>query len=93
MRTSASILHWADGQVPVTVGRRPLARPDAGAADRIRFSFLHVVWIITNDAIASYDDYQKLRKVAADAYEDCERARLAVKNFRPAAPKVSGAQW
>jgi hypothetical protein len=33
---------------------------------------------------ASDNDYQKLRRTAEDAREECERRRIALKTFRPA---------
>ena len=32
----------------------------------------------------SYDAYLNLRRVAGDAREECERARVALRDFRPA---------
>ena len=38
----------------------------------------HTVW---------YDDYLKVRQVAADAYEECEKARRALLNFKESAER------
>ena len=31
----------------------------------------------------AYDDYQKLLRIAGEARDECERARIALRNFRP----------
>ena len=49
----------------------------------------HYSWAVSELArqhgSISYDDYQKLLRVAREAFDECERMRIALRDFRDAA--------